>query len=146
MSLFSAVGIYRVCDLIAPLRCNYSLITAQKSTISQDSNSRIYNNDVMITVVIMMAMMAIMMTRMKVTAIITMMMMTKHKARQTSDSKTDYNIVHYMLLLECTSLPRGTPNLCVHPIATSQPNSPGGLSIVRARRSVAHTARAYAVK
>ena len=130
--------------------CHHNTITAQKPTISQHSNSKINNNkDAIITVVKMMTVMVpvIKMARiMMVTAMITMMMMTKHKAQQTSDSKTDYNIIHYMLRLECTSLPRGTPNLCVHPIATSQPNSPGGLRIVRARRSVAHTARAYVLK
>lgn len=56
-------------------------------------------------------------------------------------------IVHVTAFLACLrlldSLPRGTPNLWVHPMATSQPNSPGDLRTVRARRSVAHTAKAF---
>ena len=56
-------------------------------------------------------------------------------------------IVHVTAFLTCLqlfdSLPRGTPNLWVHPMATSQPNSPGDLRTVRARRSVAHTAKAF---
>jgi len=39
-------------------------------------------------------------------------------------------------------LPNETPNLCVDPTAMSQPNSPGGRSIVNANRSVAQMARA----
>ena len=59
----------------------------------------------------------------------------------------DCIIVHVTTFLTCLklfdSLPRGTPNLWVHPMATSQPNSPGDFRTVRARRSVAHTAKAF---
>ena len=59
-------------------------------------------------------------------------------------------IVHVTAFLACLrlldSLPRGTPNLWVHPMATSQPNSPGDLRTVRARRSVAQTAKAFRTK
>ena len=39
--------------------------------------------------------------------------------------------------------PKGTPNLCEDPIATSAPNSPGGVKSVNARRSVAITTCAF---
>ena len=81
------------------LQPNHSLKTNHLTRFQIKGLTTINNKDAVITVVIIMKMIVIIMTRMMmVTAVITMMM-TKHKARQTSDSKTDYNIVHYMLRL-----------------------------------------------
>ena len=48
-----------------------------------------------------------------------------------------------IFLLSNVNAPNGTPNLWLFPKAISAPNSPGGRSMVNARRSVAHATSAW---